>query len=498
MEARTLRFCRHIFFAWLAACTAVSAAERFETANFVVIADSVDVAEKVARTAEKQRKELALFWLKKAMPNWSKPCRVSVNVGSIGAGGQTTFQFVNGEVINWRMSVQGSLERILDSVLPHEVNHTIFASYFRRPLPRWADEGAATLFEHDSEQRKQLHLLHQVIHRREDYFALQELLSMKEYPQDPNRMLTLYAQGFTLVDFLVQQKGEATYLQFLADGEELDWEEAIRKHYDHEGVQTLERNWRGWVLAGMPRLSSPDQPAVAKVNEVSADASALFFQDSMSAQSVKPTAPRSPKNKDLANSVIRSQSPDSEVISATSTPVARPASPPKMAVVPTAAGPGDAKQTPPPSVSGTAVSGQVSPPTFRHKSLEAPRPGTNQDATSKVTSQTPPAFDKSAQQSLTAPGNRDLDAGETWFENTTPSTNTPASQKKSGSRAPRNKIAQPESSSDHFVPTGLSAILPDKETQTGTDSATAILSGERRRDTNLPQWAGFPGEMKLF
>ena len=142
MEARTLRFCRHMFFVWFAACAAASAAERFETANFVVVADSVDIAEKVARTAEKQRKELALFWLKKAMPNWSKPCRVSVNVGSIGAGGQTTFQFVNGEVINWRMSVQGSLERILDSVLPHEVNHTIFASYFRRPLPRWADEGA--------------------------------------------------------------------------------------------------------------------------------------------------------------------------------------------------------------------------------------------------------------------------------------------------------------------------------------------------------------------
>ncbi len=495
MEARTLRFCRHMFFVWFAACAAASAAERFETANFVVVADSVDIAEKVARTAEKQRKELALFWLKKAMPNWSKPCRVSVNVGSIGAGGQTTFQFVNGEVINWRMSVQGSLERILDSVLPHEVNHTIFASYFRRPLPRWADEGAATLFEHDSEQRKQLHLLHQVIHRRESYFALQELLSMKEYPQDPNRMLTLYAQGFTLVDFLVQQKGEATYLQFLADGEELGWEEAIRKHYDHEGVQTLERNWRGWVLAGMPGLSGPDQPSVAQVNEASSDASELFFQDSRTAQAVKPASQRSPKNKALADSVIRSQSPDSEVNSSASTPTAVPALPKKMAIVTAPAGTGAVKQISTSSVSETAVSGQAGPPTFRHRSLEAPRPGTNTDATSKVTSQAPSALGKSAQQSLTAPRNKDQKAGETWFENTTPSTNTPAPQTKSGSRTPRNKIAQPESAPDHFIPTGLSAILPDKDPQTGTE---AILSGERRRETNLPQWAGFPGEMKLF
>ena len=34
--------------------------------------------------------------------------------------------------------------RILDSVLPHEITHTIFATHFGQPLPRWADEGACT------------------------------------------------------------------------------------------------------------------------------------------------------------------------------------------------------------------------------------------------------------------------------------------------------------------------------------------------------------------
>ena len=53
------------------------------------------------------------------------------------------------------MNIQGSRERVLDSVVPHEVTHTIFASYFRCPLPRWADEGACTTMEDQSEIAKQ-------------------------------------------------------------------------------------------------------------------------------------------------------------------------------------------------------------------------------------------------------------------------------------------------------------------------------------------------------
>lgn len=255
MDARTLFFgCIAAFGIQVTAIVAAAGAERHETANFLVTAADQSIARKVAEAAEHYRRELAVYWLGKPMPTWSRPCRVSVNVGALGAGGQTTFQFVNGEVLNWRMSVQGSLERILDSVVPHEVNHTIFACHFRRPLPRWADEGAATLFEHESEKLKQLHLLNQVIRDRGQHFSLSELLSMKDYPEDPQRMLTLYAQGYTLVDFLVQQKGRHVYLELLGAAEKQGWEEAIRAHFDHEGIAALERNWRGWVLAGRPRL----------------------------------------------------------------------------------------------------------------------------------------------------------------------------------------------------------------------------------------------------
>ena len=226
----------------------------FETPNFIVTAETPEIARQVAETAEEQRQILAVYWLGKPMPKWSRPCQITVSTGAMGAGGWTRFHFVDGEVLNWRMNVQGSLERVLDSVIPHEVNHTVFASYFRRPLPRWADEGAATLFEHRSEKFKQLRLLDAEIRRPDNVYRLSHLLEMKEYPQDAHRMLLMYAQGYTLVDFLVQQRGPMVFREFLKDSIDRGWEAAITRYYTHQGISSLEQDWSNWFLAGMPRL----------------------------------------------------------------------------------------------------------------------------------------------------------------------------------------------------------------------------------------------------
>jgi len=280
-----------------------------QTVNFAVTARNPEIAEQVGKSAEVYRQQLAIFWLGKPLPNWSRPCKITVNEGALGAGGQTTFQFVRGEVLNWRMEVQGSLERILDSVLPHEINHTIFACHFRRPLPRWADEGAATLFEHRSEQLKQLALLNEVIRNKHEVISLRDLLAMKEYPRGQRPMLTLYAQGYALADFLVQQKGRHAYLKFIADGERGNWEDAIRENFDHAGIDSLERNWQGWVLAGMPKLTLPRDQMLA-ANDESSEA---VSQETARPEIVADPTMRSPLSKPKRfpeNATVRLQSPD--------------------------------------------------------------------------------------------------------------------------------------------------------------------------------------------
>jgi len=254
-------------------------AATFKTANFVVTAATEDIARRVANCAEYWRRDLAMQWLGEALPNWYRPCPISVQAGQMGAGGQTTFTFENGEVYGWKMQVQGTLERILDSVIPHEVNHTIFASYFRRPLPRWADEGAATLFEHESEQARQMHLLNRVI-TTSKRIPLNDLLTIREYPRDMQDVLTLYAEGYSLAGFLVGSKGEEgrhIYLRFLQDAESLGWEKAIQKHYGFNSIALLEQQWTNWIVAGSPPLNAgnvaiaqveqPVNPPVGKLTE---------------------------------------------------------------------------------------------------------------------------------------------------------------------------------------------------------------------------------------
>src|SRR5690606_5582304 len=127
------------------------------------------------------------------------PCEIEVKITFGGAGGATSFAFENGEVLGQSMVVEGSLERILHSVLPHEVTHTIFAAKFRRPLPRWADEGGAVLSE-DHEEIARHDLLVRKIINRGGMIPLSRLFVLTEYPRD---VMALYAQGFSVARYLV-------------------------------------------------------------------------------------------------------------------------------------------------------------------------------------------------------------------------------------------------------------------------------------------------------
>lgn len=257
MEARAFKVI-------LAIAAFLSIAATHRTKNFVVTAPTPEIAVQVANAAEHFRRAIAIEWLGRELPSWYAPCPVQVKVGQIGAGGATSFSFDRGQVFGWNMSIQGSLERILDSVLPHEVSHTIFACYFRRPLPRWADEGAATLAEHESEKRRQVLTCQQII-RTSKRIPLRNLVAMKDYPPDMQDVLTLYAEGYSLAELLVQQGGRARYLAFLVDAQEAGWDHAIEKHYAYKGLDALEKSWHEWIMAGSPAVQQPAAQQVAEV-----------------------------------------------------------------------------------------------------------------------------------------------------------------------------------------------------------------------------------------
>jgi hypothetical protein len=259
MEARCSRAIGSMAFAVVcclgpaAGLTSSADAAGYRTANFTVSAPTPQLAKEIGDTAEMWRKQLAIEWLGEEMPTWSKSCPINAKVQpGLGAGGATSFVFDRGEVFGWRMNIQGTRERVLDSVLPHEVTHTIFASYFRQPLPRWADEGACTTVEHRSEIAKQERMLIDFLKTGRG-IPFGEMFAMKEYPQD---VLPLYSQGHSLAQWLIEARGKRVFLTFLADGlQDENWPRAVEKHYGFNDLYAMQNKWLDWVKQGRPTIA---------------------------------------------------------------------------------------------------------------------------------------------------------------------------------------------------------------------------------------------------
>ena len=227
-----------------------ASAAGYRTANFIVEAPTETLARRIGDAAEQYRHTLAVEWTGSPLPRWSRPCPITAQVApQLGAGGATSFVFDRGEVYNWTMTIQGSEERILDSVLPHEITHTIFASHFRRPLPRWADEGACTTVEHPVERARQHRLLIEFLTTGRG-IAFPEMFAMKEYPAD---VLPLYSQGYSLARYLIERGGRHKYVAFVAEGlAGDDWSGALARHYGVQSVAQMQHVWLDWVKQGCP------------------------------------------------------------------------------------------------------------------------------------------------------------------------------------------------------------------------------------------------------
>ena len=244
----------------------ILSAAGYRTANFVVEAPNPQLAQKIGDAAEQYRHDLAIEWIGQPLPRWSQLCPITAEVApTLGAGGATSFVFDRGEVFNWTMTIQGSEERILDSVLPHEVTHTIFASHFRQPLPRWADEGACTTVEHPVERARQHRLLIEFL-RTGRGISFPEMFAMKEYPAD---VLPLYSQGYSLARYLIERGGRKRYIQFVGDGlASSNWPESLSQYYGIDDIAKLQNVWLEWVKRGCPAPPASVAAAIPQARDI--------------------------------------------------------------------------------------------------------------------------------------------------------------------------------------------------------------------------------------
>jgi hypothetical protein len=224
------------------------AGANYRTQNFVVEAPSAETARQVAAAAESWRTRLAVDWLGKELPTWTHPCHVTVRVGAdLAPNGRTRLLAEANRAQVWNIALEGPLARILDSVLPHEMTHAVFATHFRRPLPRWADEGASTIVEHASQRAEQERRLTGIL-LSGTALTLAELFVAGDAPETA---AAAYLQGYSLTQFLLAHRDKHTFVEFLDEGLAGDsWDDALRNHYGFQSLEELQRLWLQWALPG--------------------------------------------------------------------------------------------------------------------------------------------------------------------------------------------------------------------------------------------------------
>lgn len=235
-----------------AACSLASSA--CSAQNFVVYGTSPEYAAKVRDAAEQWRAKHAADWFGGRLANWSQPCPITVSVTGGASGGRTSFLFGNGAVGDWQMTVTGTPQGILEDVVPHEVLHAVFASRFRRALPRWLDEGSCTIVETIAARRRMRLLLLKFL-RTGRGIPFATMFSLSEYPHD---VMPLYAQGHSTVEFLLQHGDRRQFVRFVDDGlRDGNWARAVMAHYEYRDLGQLQTNWLDWVKAGSPGRPEP-------------------------------------------------------------------------------------------------------------------------------------------------------------------------------------------------------------------------------------------------
>jgi hypothetical protein len=288
------------------------ASYRTPNGNFVVEAATPQVAERVGQWAEYYRKEKALEWLGREMPPWSEPCPLHIKITTGSAGGATEFNFMHGQV--WQnMRIEGALDRMVASVLPHEVTHTVFAHYFRCPVPRWADEGGAVLSEDDLERSHHDQLVRQILNAGRA-IPLRRLFTLREYQEAP--VEALYAEGYSVSNFLVASSNRRAFLAFVAQGMQGDWDGAVQAHYHYQTVEQLEEAWLAYL-----RSTKRQPPTILAQNSVP-------HAEPANRVIVRLTAPPVQPLQDMPLPIIRAQSPDPEAGESWALPTGRAASRP--------------------------------------------------------------------------------------------------------------------------------------------------------------------------
>jgi hypothetical protein len=211
--------------------------------NFTVLAPNQALADAVAKQAEVYRKQSALEWLGKELPDRDGRSLITVDITPDKDEGLTC-PIDSDERTLHQVWLTTSVERALGTTLHHEVVHTVLDSYlYPASLPAWASEGIAS--QADDAKRKEDR--QQILARWSKAGRWPSLRSLLETSQIGHDNLSRYAAASSLTEFLAERGGKTRVVEFASNGKKRGWDQAVNEYYGVHDVAELQTAWQDWL-----------------------------------------------------------------------------------------------------------------------------------------------------------------------------------------------------------------------------------------------------------
>lgn len=228
-----------------------------ETASISVTHQGhAELASAVSKAAEKYRKSISEKWFGPAGGNWSPKCEITLHATAASfaaatnmsdkATGKSDVSLENGTAKSRHIDLRADDANILEVTLPREMAHIILADLFpNKPPPRWAEEAIAI---HSSAASEVERFKRAAPRLAADGLlpSAEQILTSNGFPS-ADRITGFYVASVSIVDFLIEKKGERTFATFLTDGQRYGIETALRRQYGMTPSQ-LDAAWRRSAL----------------------------------------------------------------------------------------------------------------------------------------------------------------------------------------------------------------------------------------------------------
>lgn len=231
------------------------------TANFRVFHNDAVMGRAVARKAETLRQAQRQQWTgEKTAKNWQTPCdvylydsqkRLILMTGGHSKAGSAVIRpsrLSPGRILRRKVNLAVDDPDLMRSTLPHEITHLILGDLLGGDVPRWANEGAATLAENASKQRYYLRVVRRFM-RRNRVYGEADLMAMKAYPEGRYQHL-FYAQSSAMVRYFLSRAPRIEFVKFLQRASKHGYPWALLRTYGLTDFDELSTGWKARIIRG--------------------------------------------------------------------------------------------------------------------------------------------------------------------------------------------------------------------------------------------------------